>query len=103
MVENSVLRSQDLGPQAGVFADIITVDEVQKFKPTPDVYHYLARLVEKQPHEYKDIWLVSGNSFDITGSKKRGFECGLGGSSWAWLERRFDRRWGSDCIILATG
>lgn len=80
MVENSVLRSHDLGPQAGVFADIITVDEVQKFKPTPDVYYYLARLVGKQPHEYRDIWLVSGNPFDITGSKNAGLNA-------AWVDR----------------
>ncbi|CAG7970709.1 unnamed protein product [Penicillium salamii] len=79
MVENSVLRSADLGPQAATFADIITVDEVRKFKPTPDVYQYLARLVGKQ-HRYRDIWLVSGNPFDITGSKNACLHA-------AWVDR----------------
>ncbi|KAL2868890.1 Haloacid dehalogenase-like hydrolase-domain-containing protein [Aspergillus lucknowensis] len=80
MVENSVIRSMDLGPQANVFADIITVDDVQKFKPTPEVYQYLAKRVGKQPHQYKDIWLVSGNPFDITGSKNAGLNA-------AWVDR----------------
>lgn len=80
MVENSVLRSHDLGPQASIFADIITVEEVQKYKPTPDVYHYLARKVGKSAEEYKDIWLISGNPFDITGSKNAGLNAG-------WIDR----------------
>lgn len=80
MVENSVLRSHDLGPQSSVFADIITVDEVKKYKPTPDVYQYLARKVGKGPDEYKDIWLISGNPFDITGAKNAGLRAG-------WIDR----------------
>lgn len=80
MVENSVLRSADLGPQAATFDKIVTVDSVKKYKPTPDVYQYLAAQVGKAPHQLKDIWLVSGNPFDITGSKNAGLNA-------AWVDR----------------
>ncbi|KAL8768666.1 MAG: hypothetical protein Q9203_005684, partial [Teloschistes exilis] len=45
MVGNSVHHSPDLSPYASVFSDIITVEEVKKFKPHPDVYHHLAKKV----------------------------------------------------------
>ncbi|KAJ5560524.1 (S)-2-haloacid dehalogenase [Penicillium frequentans] len=86
MVENSGLRSADLGPQAATFDKIVTVDSVKKYKPTPDVYQYLAAQVGKAPHQLKDIWLVSGNPFDITGSKNAGLNA-------AWVERRSDCGW----------
>lgn len=41
---------------------------------------YLASLVGKQPHEYRDIWLVSVNPFGITGSKNAGLNA-------AWVDR----------------
>ncbi|KAF3405101.1 Haloacetate dehalogenase H-2, partial [Talaromyces pinophilus] len=36
MVSNSVFRSQSLSPHAALFADLVTVDAVQKFKPAPE-------------------------------------------------------------------
>jgi 2-haloacid dehalogenase len=80
MVENSVLRSPDLGPHAETFSDIITVDDVRKFKPAPDVYQYLTQKVSKQREQLRSIWLVSGNPFDITGAKNAGLNA-------AWVDR----------------
>ncbi|KAI4245289.1 MAG: hypothetical protein LQ352_006612, partial [Teloschistes flavicans] len=47
MVGNSVHHSPDLSPYSHVFHDIITVEEVKKFKPHPDVYLHLAEKVNK--------------------------------------------------------
>ncbi|KKZ68420.1 hypothetical protein EMCG_05878 [[Emmonsia] crescens] len=41
MVSNSVLRSKDLSPNAGIFHDIVPVDANRKFKPAPETYWYL--------------------------------------------------------------
>lgn len=42
MVSMSVKESPDLKPHGGVFKDIVVVEEVEKFKPHPDVYFHLA-------------------------------------------------------------
>ena len=82
MVTNSVKSSPDLGPHASVFKDIITVEEVKKFKPSPDVYYHLAEKVGKR--KSKDamgkMWLVSGNPFDIVGARSVGMQA-------AWVDR----------------
>ncbi|PGH27583.1 haloacid dehalogenase, type II [Polytolypa hystricis UAMH7299] len=80
MINNSVLRSQDLSPHAGVFKDIISIDPVQKFKPTPDTYWYLADKVGKQRSEMEDMWLISGNPFDVMGAMNVGMKA-------AWVDR----------------
>ncbi|PGH31438.1 hypothetical protein GX50_05792 [[Emmonsia] crescens] len=36
MVSNSVLRSKDLSPYAGIFHDTVPVDANRKFKPAPE-------------------------------------------------------------------
>ncbi len=47
------------------FIDIISVDEVQSFKPDPAVYrHFLEKTASKPEH----AWLVSSNPFDILGA-----------------------------------
>ena len=79
MVTNSVHKSKDLSPHASLFKDIITVDDVKKFKPAPEVYQYLAERVDKAGHE-ADMWLVSGNPFDIVGARAFGMQA-------AWVDR----------------
>lgn len=88
MISSSVHESPDLKSLAAVFHDIVVVEEVQRYKPAPETYHHLARKVGKDPSkesEMQDIWLVSGNPFDIVGAK----QCGLqaiwvdrGGNGW---------------------
>jgi 2-haloacid dehalogenase len=80
MVNNSVMHSADLSPHAEIFQDIMTVDDVQRYKPTPEVYFYLAEKVGKQRTQLSELWLVSGNPFDITGAKNAGLRA-------AWVDR----------------
>lgn len=80
MVDNAVQQSKDLSTHAGVFHDIITVDEVRKFKPDPEVYFHLADMLGKSKSEMNDIWLVSGNPFDIVGGRSVGMQA-------AWVDR----------------
>ncbi|KAL8982986.1 MAG: hypothetical protein Q9205_002642 [Flavoplaca limonia] len=85
MVGNSVHRSPDLSPYSKVFRDIVTVEEVKKFKPHPDVYYHLAKKVGKSKGDMGDIWLVSGNPFDVVGAKAVGMKaCWVdrGGQGW---------------------
>lgn len=77
MVTNSVHKSGSLDSSA--FKDIITVDAVQVFKPAPEVYRYLAQKVDKEGQE-SDLWLVSGNPFDVVGARAVGMQA-------AWVDR----------------
>jgi 2-haloacid dehalogenase len=81
MVFNSVHRSKDLFEHAATFHDLVTVDEVRKFKPAPEVYFHLAERVGKSRSEMSDIWLVSGNPFDVLGARNSGMQA-------AWVDRR---------------
>ena len=62
------------------------MEEVQKFKPHLDVYYHLAKKVEKSKEQMGDMWLVSGNPFDVVGAKAVGMKaCWVdrGGSGWS--------------------
>ena len=82
MVTNSVNSSPDLGPHASVFKDIVTVEEVKRFKPAPAVYYHLAEKVgkAKTKEAMGEMWLVSGNPFDIVGAQSIGMQA-------AWVDR----------------
>jgi 2-haloacid dehalogenase len=80
MVSNSVLHSQDLAPHAKVFQDSITVDEVQRYKPSRASYQHLAQKVGKQPSEMNQLWLISGNPFDVVGARGMGMNA-------IWVDR----------------
>ncbi|KAK5796423.1 hypothetical protein VI817_005708 [Penicillium citrinum] len=80
MVSNSVLRSKDLAPHASIFQDLITVDEIQRYKPTPASYEHLARKTGKQKSQIDQIWLISGNPFDIVGARSVGMQA-------IWVDR----------------
>lgn len=57
--------------------EIVSVDDVKTFKPDPAVYEYLARRMERPAGE---VWLVSGNPFDVIGAKAAGMRA-------AWVRR----------------
>ena len=82
MVNSSVKLSPDLGPHASTFSNIITVEEIRKFKPSPDVYFHLADKLgrEKNTEQMGDMWLVSGNPFDVLGGRAVGMQA-------AWVDR----------------
>jgi len=82
MVTNSVRSSPDLGPHASIFKDIVTVEEVKKFKPSIETYYHLAGKVGKEntKEAMSKMWLVSGNPFDIVGARSVGMQA-------AWVDR----------------
>ncbi|KAL1886183.1 hypothetical protein Plec18167_000112 [Paecilomyces lecythidis] len=80
MVSNSVFRSKDLSPKADFFRDIITVDDVKKYKPAPETYSHLAEKMGKDKSQMGDMWLISGNPFDIVGSRSSGMKA-------IWVDR----------------
>ncbi|OCK74837.1 haloacid dehalogenase, type II [Lepidopterella palustris CBS 459.81] len=79
MVSASVNHSPSLSPYAAVFTDIVVVEEVKTFKPAPVVYEYLAKRVGKEG-EMRDVWLISGNPFDVVGANAVGMRT-------AWVDR----------------
>jgi 2-haloacid dehalogenase len=83
MVSSSVRNSPDLSPYAGHFDEIVTVDACRKFKPAPETYHHLAQKVGKNVDDKKEmgeIWLVSGNPFDVVGGRAVGMNA-------VWVDR----------------
>lgn len=56
---------------------IISVDEIQTYKPNPKVYEYLASETDTN---LSNCWVVSSNSFDIMGAKSAGLNA-------AWITR----------------
>ncbi|KAF2144513.1 uncharacterized protein K452DRAFT_284838 [Aplosporella prunicola CBS 121167] len=80
MVSNSVNKSPELSLHADVFADIVVVEQVKRFKPAPAVYEHLAERVGKKNSEMGDVWLVSGNPFDVVGARSVGMKA-------AWVDR----------------
>jgi len=80
MVSSSINHSPSLKPFAHVFKDLITIEEIKTYKPSCKVYEYLARRVGKG-----DIWLVSGNAFDVVGARAAGLKAvwvDRGGEGW---------------------
>lgn len=57
---------------------VVSVDDVETFKPDPEVYSHLASRLE-QPAE--NVWLVSSNPFDVIGAKSVGLKA-------AWVKRK---------------
>jgi len=59
------------------FEGVVSVDDVQTFKPSPDVYHYFLKSTGAVA---KNAWLVSSNPFDVMGAVNFGMKA-------AWLQR----------------
>ena len=97
MVTNSVQSSPDLAPHSGVFKEVVTVEEVKCFKPDPRVYYHLAEKMGKGKSEQAmgDMWLVSGNPFDIVGARSVGMQA-------AWVDRG-RVGWTDDLVQGETG
>jgi len=60
--------------------DIISVDEVKRFKPDPAVYTHLRTRLESRP---ENTWLISSNAFDVIGASHAGLRS-------AWVRRHAD-------------
>ena len=99
MVSSSVYKSADLSPHSKVFKDIVVVEEVKRFKPDPRVYEHLARTVGKEG-KMGEMWLVSGNPFDVVGARMVGMK-----SAWVdragagWVDRLMGGKEGEPTIV----
>lgn len=76
-VEASARTVLDHAQLLPYFEQIISVDAVQTFKPSPVVYHYLAERLGRPPGE---TMLVSGNVWDVVGARGAGLRA-------AWVRR----------------
>ena len=64
-------------------AEVISVDEVKTYKPSPRVYRHL---VERGGLGPDQTWLVSANAWDVLGAKSAGLRA-------AWVRRSSHARW----------
>lgn len=106
MVSASVMNSPDLKPYVDLFEGrLVTVDEVQAFKPSRHVYEHLLHKVGKPLHDPQDVWLVSGNPFDVVGAKAAGFETvWIDRAGKGWTDRLGDDAGGEEwCPVTVTG
>nr|WP_163502365.1 haloacid dehalogenase type II [Halomonas socia] len=74
---------EELLRQAGIdqhFSDIVSVDEVKRFKPDPAVYSHLRTRLEASA---ADTWLISSNPFDVIGAGHAGLHA-------VWVRRSSD-------------
>ncbi|MCX6177992.1 MAG: haloacid dehalogenase type II [Chlorobiales bacterium] len=62
------------------FIDLISVDDVQSFKPDPIVYHHF---LDKSTANANNSWMVSANPFDVIGAVAAGMRS-------AWVQRSPD-------------
>ena len=69
-----LLRTTDIYES---FSGIVSVDDVQSFKPDPKVY---AHLLQATGSIASDTWLISSNSFDVIGALSHGLNS-------AWVQR----------------
>jgi len=80
MVTASLQKSPSLSPHASLFAEVIVVEEVERFKPCPDVYYHLVEKVGKKREEIGEVWLVTANPFDVVGAVNVGMKA-------VWVDR----------------
>lgn len=102
MVSNSVNKSPDLKPHAKLFKNIVVVEEVRKFKPHPDVYAHLARKVGKE-ESMGDMWLVSGNPFDVVGARSVGMQSAwVDRSGFGWTDAMIEGENGRPTVVVKS-
>ena len=63
--------------------DVVSVDEVRTYKPSPAVYQHL---VARGGQTGDQTWLVSANSWDVLGAKSAGLKA-------AWVRRSSRAHW----------
>jgi len=64
-------------------SDVVSVDEVKTYKPSPDVYRHL---VARGGRPTEETWLVSSNAWDVLGAKSAGLRT-------AWVRRAAHLHW----------
>lgn len=75
--------------------DVVSVDDIKRFKPDPAVYAFLRTRLETRPEQ---TWLISSNPFDVIGATHAGLRS-------AWVRRRSDAPfdpWGVEPDMTVT-
>ena len=92
MVSSSVNKSPSLSLYASVFQDLISVDEIGCYKPSPQAYrHLITRLnLEQTKTDIARTWLVSSNPFDVIGAANLSMKT-------VWVNRPGGKGW-VDCL-----
>lgn len=90
MVQSSLKRSPEFGALTKIFKDFVTVEEVRAFKPDPAVYWHLLAKVGKRREQCREVWLVSGNAFDVVGARSIGLRA-------CWVDRE-GKGWMDYCV-----
>lgn len=62
---------------ADLLSDIVSVEEIQTFKPDPAIYHHF---LSRTNATAETTWLISGNPFDVLGAMNVGWSGG-------WIKR----------------
>jgi 2-haloacid dehalogenase len=75
--EASVRTLMQQSGMAPMLDECISVDDVQTYKPSPMVYHYL---IQRTHSSADQCWLVSSNAWDVIGAKAAGLKT-------AWIQR----------------
>lgn len=80
MVTDSVQHLRGLAPHASILRNLITADEISMYKPSSDIYYHLVERVGKELGQTNEVWLVSGNPFDVVGALRVGMNA-------IWIDR----------------
>jgi 2-haloacid dehalogenase len=78
--ETDIVQLLDHADISRFFIDIISVDEVQSFKPDPIVYQHF---LQKSNAKGNKSWMVSANPFDVIGAISAGMQS-------VWVQRSPD-------------
>lgn len=102
MINASLSQSPDLSPHANLFHNVVLVESVKRFKPDPEVYSHLRREVGKaEKGQEKDVWLISGNPFDVVGANSVGMRtCWVDRVGKGWADRLVDGEAGKPTVIV---
>lgn len=78
------------------FTDVVSVDDVRSYKPSPAVY---AHFMRQSASTASAAWLLSGNPFDVIGAMSAGMRA-------VWVRRREDAvfdPWGMEPTLTVGG
>ncbi|KAF2648088.1 HAD-like protein [Lophiostoma macrostomum CBS 122681] len=101
MIHATLDESPDLRPHRELFKDVVLVEGVGRFKPAPEVYTHLLSTVHKTHHE-QDVWLISGNPFDVVGANAVGLRtCWVDRSGAGWTDKLVEGDKGRPNIIVS--
>lgn len=100
MISTTMAESPEISSYANLFKDIVVVGPVKKFKPHQDTYAHLIKSVNKEGKP-EDVWLISGNPFDIVGANHVGMRtCWVDRSGMGWADSLVEGDKGKPTVVV---